>query len=31
MLFIGVHNAWDTAVWISADHPENDITPENPD
>jgi len=24
MLFIGVHNAWDTAVWIAAEHPEDD-------
>ena len=24
MLFIGIHNAWDTAVWIAAAHPENE-------
>ena len=24
MLFIGVHNAWDTAVWIAADHREDE-------
>jgi hypothetical protein len=23
MLFIGIHNAWDTAVWIAADHSED--------
>ena len=24
MLFIGIHNAWDTAVWIAAEHPQEE-------
>jgi hypothetical protein len=31
MLFIGVHNAWDTAVWIAAEHPEEEPGTETPE
>jgi hypothetical protein len=29
LLFIGMHNAWDTAVWVST-HPRDDDTPTSP-